>query len=85
MLKATNVTLDLVNDLAYVYYDDEEHPVMGYSRRLGDAIGVDFLENGNLYGIELLSLDEDTIAAAAGYANSIGAAFPSGLGQVVPC
>lgn len=81
MTQPTRVDIDLTNRLGYVYYTDENMRTNDV-RHVSDVVRAAFLANGDLYGIELQALDEGTIAAAAGYANSIGAAFPSGLDQV---
>lgn len=83
MIKPDRVDVDLTCSVAYVYYKGEE---METSRTVAvnDDVRAAYLQNGDLYGIELLALDKETIAAAGAYAASVGAEFPSLAGIQVP-
>jgi uncharacterized protein YuzE len=78
MDKPTNVELDLDDELAYIRY--REGTSASTTDVLPDGVvAADFDESGRLLGIELLSLDAETVAAARDFAHKHGAAFPVDL------
>ena len=50
--------------------------------RVSDDVNVDYDENGEVLGIELLSLDDEALADARAFAAAHGFAFPGNLENV---
>jgi uncharacterized protein YuzE len=48
---------------------------------ISSDVNVDFDEQGNVLGIEIIGVDVESIATAAGFAKGRGLDFPSEFGQ----
>lgn len=78
MTKPVSLSLDFTNGVGYVRYRDPRANEQVSGARLGDHVDVvvDRDPTGGIVGIELLGLDDETLAIADGFAQQNGLGFP---------
>ena len=74
-----SVRVDLEVQAGYVGYRPIARGHVARTERVGEDVCVDYDANGDLLGIELLSLDNAAIDVALEFAKSHDLAFPSNL------
>ena len=82
LLAPSRITFEqLPNSIAvgYVRYNDPSMKTRPRTKRISPDVNVDFDENGAVLGIELVGLDADSMAVAAGFAREHGLGFPRDL------
>ncbi len=66
--------------VAYVYYREQTGgSTPPRTRRISHDVNVDFDQEGSVLGIELIGVDEASVATAREFAESHGLAFPRDL------
>lgn len=85
MLQFISLTLEIDGQLGYIRYRELPEGQFVESRRISGEVVADFGKNGELFGIELLSLDEHTLSRARAFATENQATFPRDLsGALAP-
>ena len=79
MLQYIGVNVDLEAQAGYVRYRSLPSGERARSERVGDTVVADYAENGEVLGVELLALDDDSVAQARAFAAVHGLAFPRDL------
>jgi hypothetical protein len=80
MQQPVSVSLDLTDETGYVAYRLlRSGERVAYTRHVNDVVKADFDVDLLMLGIQLLRLDDETIAVAQRFAEEHNYAFPSGL------
>jgi len=79
------LSVDLEAQAAYVRYRPLPAGERARSKRVSEDVAVDYREDGELLGVELLALDDAAMAQAKAFAIANGLAFPRDLsGALLP-